>query len=105
MGNDAEDFCLMKGGHLASVGSEATQRYLDEGTSRIGPPGFVWLGGNDMEQEGVWEWTDGTPWEVEFWRPGEPNNNGGAENCLGIGQYSGHGRWNDAKCSGNFVFV
>ena len=61
----------MEGGHLASVGSEATQQYLKEGANRIGQ-GYVWLGGNDLEQENSWKWTDGTPWDVEFWNSGEP---------------------------------
>ena len=106
--NDAEDFCQMEGGHLASVESEATRQYLEERTNRIGL-GDVWLGGNDLNQEGVWQWTDGTPWdqEVEFWRPGEPNNSGGAENCLELHLYGDmhNGRWNDDICSKDNAFL
>ena len=40
----AENFCQEQGGHLAS----------------------------DMEKEGVWIWTDCTPWEFTFWGPGKP---------------------------------
>ena len=113
--NDAEDFCQMKGGHLASVGSEATRQYLEEGANRVLADGVApssdgiadfWLGGHDMKQEGVWKWTDGTPWEVEFWKPGEPNNwkhPAGVENCVEHNaRWNG---WNDDLCTKNQVFV
>ena len=72
---DAEDFCQKEGGHLASVASNATQKYMDQ-RYRKGLGGVVWLGGNDIEEESAWKWTDCSHWEVEFWYPGEPNNNG-----------------------------
>ena len=88
----AEKFCQEQGGHLASVASHEKLGYLRSGLARIGVTD-IWLGGNDMEKEGVWIWTDCTPWEFTFWGPGEPNNWGENENCL---KHSGH--WNDAPC-------
>ena len=64
------------------------------GLTRIGVTN-IWLGGNDMEEEGVWIWTDCTPWEFTFWEPGEPNNWGGNENCLKFMYNS----WYDAPCN------
>merc|ERR1711953_1568655 len=45
--NDAEDFCQKEGGHLASVTTNATKQYLEEGVNRTA----FWFGGNDIEKE------------------------------------------------------
>ena len=66
-------------------------------------PPFYWLGGHDENQEGVWEWTDGSDWDYEQWTTdtteanygAEPNNLGGNENYLMVYYYS-NGGWNDA---------
>ena len=98
---NTEDFCQQAGGHLASaVHTNVTNDFLLEGTKRRGLPG-VWIGGNDLEEEGAWKWTDCTPWEDTFWRTGEPNNAWGGEDCLGI--Y--HWMWNDGGCFGEKAFV
>jgi len=97
---DAEDFCQQAGGHLASaVHTNATNNFILEGTKRRGL-GKVWLGGNDIEEEGAWKWTDCTPWEDTFWGSGEPNNLGG-EDCLEIRNW----KWNDSTCSRERGFV
>jgi len=96
---DAEDFCQQAGGHLASaVHTNATNFILEEMKRR--GLGKVWLGGNDLEEEGAWKWTDCTPWEDTFWGSGEPNNLGG-EDCLEIRNW----KWNDSTCSRERGFV
>ena len=94
----AEDFCLQEGGHLASVTSIATNDFVLEGMRGLSQ---FWLGGNDIEEEGAWKWTDCTPWEDTFWLSGEPNNGWGAEDCLEVK----HGKWNDRRCFGEQGFV
>ena len=89
----AEKFCQEQGGHLASVASHEKLGYLQSGFARIGVTD-IWLGGNDMEKEGVWIWTDCTPWGLTFWGPGEPSNWGKIEHCL---NHNGN-PWNDAPC-------
>jgi len=101
---DAEDFCQQAGGHLASaVHTNATNNFILEETKRRGL-NRLWLGGNDLEEEGAWKWTDCTPWEDTFWssRWGEPNNLGG-EDCLEI--WNRDWKWNDWKCSVEQGFV
>ena len=30
------------------------------------------MGGVDSDQDGIWEWTDGTPFDFTYWGSGEP---------------------------------
>ena len=55
----------------------------------------VWLGGNDIAQEGEWRWTDCTQWDVDFWAHGQPSKDG---HCLHYSKtiYP----WNDEGCDG-----
>ena len=90
-----------RGGHLATVGSEAewnTIKYvLPEGRN-------LWLGGNDVKTEGVWKWVDGTPWSFSNWQQGEPNNEGGTEDYLML--YGNAPRtWNDGNTWGVQSYV
>ena len=100
---DAEDFCQNEGGHLASVTTNATKQYVDEGLTNRTGLGDVYLGGNDIEEEGVWKWTDCTPWDVEFWNPGEPNNGGGIRDCLQ--HYQLQKTWDDDHCFNDKSFL
>ena len=77
---EAEDFCKMKGAHLASVTSSAINDYVLEGKARRDLI-HLWIGGTDAEVEDVWKWTDCSSWEFSFWDVGEPNNFG--PTCLG----------------------
>ena len=98
----AEAFCQQRNGHLASITSDAINRYVLEGMKSRGL-GRTWIGGNDIDEEGTWKWTDGSPFEFTFWKSGEPNNKGD-EDCMEL-WVGNKGRWNDKKCSakGNFV--
>ena len=103
--NDAEDFCLKEGGHLASATSKATSVFFWEEMKRKGIRN-LWVGGNDIEKEGTWKWKWPTacyPWKFTFWAKREPNNKGD-EDCMEM-WVGNKGRWNDKKCSakGNFI--
>ena len=64
----------------------------------------VWLGGNDLEEEAAWKWTDCAAWEVEFWitKWGQPNGGTNA-NCLAFQweRNSDTVGWNDYICHQN----
>ena len=63
--------------------------------------GRAWIGGTDERSQGVWEWTDGSPWGYENWRkPSEPNNLFGNEDCTII--WGRTGKWFDVRCDGFF---
>jgi len=85
--------------HLASVTSQKEQDLI-ESKMTYG----VWIGGNDKRKEGVWEWSDGSPWSYHNWGPKEPNNFGGHENCLILFKTKWHHniipkKWYDVKCN------
>ena len=100
---DAEDFCQKEGGHLASVASTATHQYVVDGV-KSRDLDDAWLGGNDLEEEAAWKWTDCAAWEVEFWitKWGQPNGGTNA-NCLAFQweRNSDTVGWNDYICHQN----
>ena len=70
---DAEAYAVGKGGHLVTINSEEEQRLL----SALFPEneyGQLWIGFNDIEQEGKWKWVSGERSNYTNWFPGEPNN-------------------------------
>ena len=81
-------------GDLASVPDQATNDFLTTLTTDL-----VWIGGNDIDTEGTWVWSDGTPWNYDSWRPGEPTNTNGEEDGLVL-NYGETGLWNDLSVDG-----
>ena len=102
--NDAEEYCQEEGGHLASVNTPAIQEYVKYELKRRSMDS-AWFGGNDIEEEGVWKWTDSTPWEFTDWAPNEPNNYAGQEDCLEQHWEGLELIWNDRPCTYNEPFV
>jgi len=96
---DAEADCQKRGGHLASIHSEDQQKAIAYGSfaSSNGVWSNWWIGLNDVDSEGSFAWTDGTPLDYSNWFGAEPNNAGGVEHCVHI---HGHeaGLWNDIPC-------
>ena len=91
---------MNEGGHLASITSDGIKEYVMEGMNIKGL-NRIWIGGTDIHQEGVWQWTDNMPWEFTSWNEGEPNNNNN-EDCL---QWSTAHGWNDAHCYNAYRFL
>ncbi|XP_050412516.1 C-type mannose receptor 2 [Patella vulgata] len=57
-----------------------------------------WIGGNDLDVDGVWKWSDGSPIISGAWSPGNPSNVG---ECLML-----HGlAFNDAGCGNILPFI
>ena len=66
--------------------------------------GDTWVGGNDIDEEGTWKWTDGSPFEFTFWYSRQPTNAGGNEHCLELHAGAGN-MWNDRPCSRSMPFL
>lgn len=61
---------------------------------------WAWIGGNDIIEEKVWVWDDGTEFDYVNWmNANEPNNHSGKEHCMMLGWFgSSTGLWNDLAC-------
>ncbi|XP_038601859.1 C-type lectin domain family 4 member K-like [Tachyglossus aculeatus] len=101
---EAERFCVSEDSHLASVASVEEQTFLYSTANGV----YHWIGLSDQDAEGQWRWTDGTVYRdsenQRFWRKGEPNNLGNAENCVHIWGKA-EKSWNDASCNRNYPFI
>lgn len=62
----------------------------------------VWIGANDLLEEGRWMWTDGTILAYKNWHKDEPNNFGGREDCGAL--WNGM-KWNDWFCSSKAYYI
>ncbi|XP_067436249.1 ladderlectin-like isoform X2 [Thunnus thynnus] len=93
----AEKNCLSMGAHLASIHGtrdyhEIRRMILD----RTHKSPETWIGGSDGQEEGVWFWSDGTPFFYSYWCRGEPNNLSN-EDCI-LMNYGGNHCWDDYWC-------
>lgn len=100
---DAMRACRARGLELASVTSRVEQDDLAALALTL-PPGVYssdwWIGGTDaghVEPDGFWAWLSREPWDFAAWGPLEPNNWGGAEDCLEM-DISYRFGWNDLLC-------
>ncbi len=100
---DAEADCVAQGGHLVSIHDQATQDEVQAGTWAL-VPGDWWIGADDLDQEGTFEWTDGTPLDFTAWSDGEPNNWAEIEHCAHLWGWAG-GPWNDLDCNASIYYV
>ncbi|XP_069902939.1 C-type lectin domain family 4 member F [Globicephala melas] len=101
---EAEQFCVSQGAHLASVTSEEEQAFLVQFTSAS----YHWIGLTDSDFQGFWRWADGTPFNSAgssaFWDRYQPDNwlheNGHTEDCVHMQR-----KWNDMYCTALYQWV
>lgn len=130
--SSAQAVALYSGGYLAQVTSadenqaifnlamEQYTYYQEFYTAADGGGSvYVWLGGSDASQEGVWQWTDGTLISgYANWGSGggvtEPDNYNGMQDHLGLaleqwpyatGSIGAAGEWNDVNGSNSLWYV
>ena len=84
---------------LASIHS------LDDRNTMLGIggwfPGDIWIGGNDIDNEGSFVWSDGTPWDYDHWEPTRPHSQPDiSKNCVYYKESAsqGKGMWWDGSC-------
>jgi hypothetical protein len=66
--------------------------------------GWGWFtAANDVDAEGIWEWSSEDAFGFTNWAPNEPNDWGGGEDC-GV-MFSWDGLWNDSRCDDDLSFV
>nr|XP_057926809.1 hepatic lectin-like [Doryrhamphus excisus] len=104
--NEAEEYCLALGGHLASVHSQATVKFL----KGFAKEGSIWLGG--FKSYYHWQWIDGSTFDITYywdktskraqWGILEPNNAKYQEYCMHMWPT---GYINDVPCALKFYIV
>ncbi|XP_072022133.1 uncharacterized protein [Amphiura filiformis] len=98
----ASSECNSREAELVTITSQEEQDFLVGGLKYFGiGDGGYYIGLNDRGAEGIFAWSDGTPFKSRTsftsWDGGEPNNVGN-EDCVGLKPASG-GDWNDYRCS------
>jgi hypothetical protein len=98
----AEFACSFTGYTLISINSE-DENLFAYSTSLSLSGGRWWIGLNDRDQEGAWEWSNGESLDYEAWGSGEPNNSGN-EDCVELNRF-GDETWNDVACNQSLRFI
>lgn len=101
---EARVYCEARGGHLATI---LDQSQMDEVTAMLEEQGVdtAWLGADNRNSSGGFQWVTGEPFAFAAWAIGEPNNEGGEEHFLML--YRKDGRewvWNDSRDRGMELF-
>jgi len=91
--DEAKEYCENMGGHLATITSQEEQNALNVAYNLIYKTNNIWflfqIGASDVNQEGVWEWITGEPFNYTNFMDGQPNYTT-IENYLSMGT-----QWND----------
>ncbi|XP_058262267.1 CD209 antigen-like protein A [Hemibagrus wyckioides] len=92
---DSREDCLKKGSDLVIIRSSEEQEYI---IKQLGEK-KAWIGLNYNVSESDWKWVDSSALSKTYWAKGEPNNNGGNEQCVEIWTYTDLNGWNDVNCN------
>ncbi|MBR3297495.1 MAG: InlB B-repeat-containing protein, partial [Firmicutes bacterium] len=79
----ANKACLDNGGHLVTITSKGEKDFILSICSET-----IWVGARADSMRN-WNWVTGERWDYTDWREGEPNNQGGNEDCLLMGPGGG----------------
>ncbi|XP_029598180.1 ladderlectin-like isoform X2 [Salmo trutta] len=111
---EAEHYCLLLGGNLASVHSLSQYNFLQSVIqSSANRAQITWIGANDAIKEGLWLWSDGSRFSYQNWGQRQPDNynygagndnTNGREHCMEM-NYGGDFRQNDAPCWKQLPFM
>ena len=72
--NEAEAFAVTLGGHLATINDAAENSWVYANVASSAVDQNPWIGWNDADMNGTWNWVSGEPVTYVNWAPDEPNN-------------------------------
>ncbi|XP_072175009.1 echinoidin-like [Diadema setosum] len=102
-----EDATTGQLGHLVSIHSQEEMDFLitlfeSIRNKRFSGRQMVWIGLNDLESEGSFEWSDGSDVNYTFWYTDRPNNYNNEQHCVEYDVARDY-RWNDLQCNPSTV--
>jgi C-type mannose receptor len=103
----AKSKCESMGMNLATVNNETENNWLKTTANSIttATSGW-WIGLNDLDNEGTFEWESGLSSSFVDWDNGEPNNGGGGEDCVSLlNLVVQHTDWSDYDCGMKISFI
>jgi len=80
--DEAKSWCESQGGYLATVTSQSEYDTILQKANESGLK-VLWLGAS-RNAAGNFAWVNGEAFSFSAWAQGEPNNDGGSENYLGM---------------------
>lgn len=96
--------CQDLGGDLANIKTFEEKEQLRRSAKLISADsGVFWTGLNDIDKEGHFHRSDGSPVFFLRWEDFEPNNGGSNEHCVGIDMNKM--RLNDFQCETSLVIA
>ncbi|KAI7793120.1 putative C-type lectin domain family 17 [Triplophysa rosa] len=87
---ESRSYCRERGADLIIINNKEEQEFVLNVTGGE----EAWIGLSDSDEEGRWEWVDGSTLTYSFWGLREPNG-GTRENCV----ESYRSGWNDNSCN------
>jgi len=89
--HSAQEACENLNGSLASIHSTEENQFL---YAQLFSSSHLWIGFNDIDKEGVFEWIDNSYVSFTDWEAGEPNDYGNNEDCTAMQAT----QWGDYPC-------
>ncbi|CAH1265253.1 COLEC11 [Branchiostoma lanceolatum] len=105
---DARDHCANHDSSVAVPKDQATNDFLVRLRNSADSGLSVWIGLNDIEEEGTFVWEDGEDLgSFSDWSPGEPNNGpaSGPADCVRIKGGTGTNLWGDYPCTTQYGVI
>uniref|UniRef100_A0A8C5WA99 Mannose receptor C-type 2 n=1 Tax=Leptobrachium leishanense TaxID=445787 RepID=A0A8C5WA99_9ANUR len=93
--------CRQQDAHLLSINEMHEQSYING--LLTGYSSTLWMGLNDMDTNGVWQWSDGSPLKFLNWENEQPSNSND-ENCAVI-RTETSGAWQNRNCGNALPYV
>ncbi|XP_048250990.1 C-type lectin domain family 4 member G-like isoform X2 [Haliotis rufescens] len=94
----ARDYCVADGGHLVKIDNMDKELFLVSTLLHLDfHDKAIWIGLNDIQQEGVYTWTNGELATFTYWAPGEPSFLHNFEDCVAM-KVTDSGHWHDFPC-------